>query len=237
LKPALYLFVDFSGDANASRLTQSLEPRGDVDPIAEDSVVIEKHIPLIDPDPELHSPVRGNRSIALQHGFLNRNSTFHRIQNAGELSKNAVTGSVDNPALITGNHGKDDTLVPFEGGNRVNFVFAHKGAVARDISCQNRGETTATHFRACRVQLVLTIDGNGGRTQCSRRRRRFMAVPRDNSKSDGQSEINGSLQWSPADRDQKYTVYRCDRKGDVLTLPHARCRCPRYPHYAGSEVG
>jgi hypothetical protein len=145
LKPILYLLVYFSRDANASRLTQSLQAGSDIYPIAENSLVIEKNIPLIDPDSELHSPVRSNRSIALQHGFLNRYSALNRIQNAGELSKKAVTGRVDNPTLKTGNHWKDNTLMPFKGGNCLCLAFAHKGTVACNIGCQDCRESTSAH--------------------------------------------------------------------------------------------
>jgi hypothetical protein len=54
------LLINGVGDANGTRLGESLEAGGDVDAIAEDVAAVDDNVAEIDTDPELEPPVGRN---------------------------------------------------------------------------------------------------------------------------------------------------------------------------------
>jgi len=140
---ALDLLIHLARDADAAWLSGPFKPRGDVDPIAINALLVEDHIPLVDPNPELHTPLWCDSGIPFGHCFLDSDSTFDRVQHAGEFGHDPIASGINDPATVAGDHGENDTLVAFEVTDGCDLIRTHQGAVTRDISCDNRRKAAA----------------------------------------------------------------------------------------------
>ena len=80
-----HLLMHLGGHDHAARLGQPLEPRRDVHAVAEHIVVLHDHVAEVDPDAELNALAIGSVGVSFSHPILKRDSTPHRINNAGEL--------------------------------------------------------------------------------------------------------------------------------------------------------
>src|SRR6185312_3279241 len=67
LEPAGELVANRAGDADAARLGERLEARGDVDAVAEDVAILVDHVAEVDSDAELHPAPRRDAFVALDH--------------------------------------------------------------------------------------------------------------------------------------------------------------------------
>ena len=86
-------------NADATRLGQAFEPGRDVDPVAENVAVLDDDVAHVDANAELDAPLRWQGAIALGHGRLHLRRAAQRIDDAGELDKEAVAGGF---AVIAG---------------------------------------------------------------------------------------------------------------------------------------
>src|SRR5215813_9655658 len=93
---------------------EPLQPRGDVDPIAINALLIEDHVSLVDPNPELHTPLWFDSGIPFGHRFLDSHGAFDHVQHAGEFGHNPIASSGNDSAAIASDHRENDTLVAFE---------------------------------------------------------------------------------------------------------------------------
>src|SRR4029077_2417079 len=132
------LLVDLAGNADTARLRDSLQPRGDVDAIAEDSIIIVDHVTEVDADTKLHTPLGLDRGIAFDHLPLNGDRALDRVQHAGELGQDAVSGGIDDTSAELADHRQYHRLMALEVAHRARFVGAHQGAVAGDVCGQDR---------------------------------------------------------------------------------------------------
>ena len=93
------LLVDRFGNADASRVREGLEARGDVHAVAIDPVVLDDHVPEVDADPGLDAflgaPPRVLRCLLL----LDAAGAAHGVHHAVELTQDRVAGRVDHPTL------------------------------------------------------------------------------------------------------------------------------------------
>src|SRR5205823_14268244 len=87
-------------DADPARFGQCLQPRRDVDAVAIDVVILGDDVAQIDPDAELDSPLDGDAGIALGHRVLHLDRAMHRVDDAGELDEETVTGGLDDAATM-----------------------------------------------------------------------------------------------------------------------------------------
>src|SRR5208282_5485812 len=87
--------VDLAGNANAARLGDSLQPRGNVDAVAEDTIIVVDDIAEIDAHAKLHPPRGVDSGIAFDHLALDGDGALDRVHHAGELGQYTVAGSVD----------------------------------------------------------------------------------------------------------------------------------------------
>src|SRR5208283_6057493 len=85
-----------------TRLGQRLQPRCDVDAIAEDVVAIDDNVADVDPDTKLDPLFGRNTRVALGHATLHIDRTAHRIDYARELQQQAIAGGLDDPAAVFG---------------------------------------------------------------------------------------------------------------------------------------
>src|SRR5262245_43881674 len=76
---AVNLIVGGRRDADASRLSDALQPRRDVYAIAEYVIALDEDVPEVNPDPELHAAVLRNAFVPLGHHRLHGHCAFDRI--------------------------------------------------------------------------------------------------------------------------------------------------------------
>ena len=140
LLPILSRTVLRHGDA--ARLGDALDPRRDIDPVAEDIVVVDDHIAKIDADAELDPPVLGNVAVPIAHLALDFGGALDRAHHAGEFDQHAVAGQFDDAALMIGD-GRIDQLgaVILETRQRADLIGPHQAAVADHVGGQDRGKS------------------------------------------------------------------------------------------------
>ena len=126
--------VSIIRDADAARLSNRLQPRGDIHAIAVDPGLVMDDVTEVDADTILQAQIRRGIAIPLSNDLLNGDRTLNRINHTTELSKDAVTSGVNDTSAAVGNHGQDHSLVPFEIPDRARFVSAHKCTVPCDVS-------------------------------------------------------------------------------------------------------
>ena len=98
-------------DADLLGLGQSLQPRRDIDAVAEQIVAARHHVAQIEADPELDLPILGEIAIAARGHALDRHRAAHRLHRARELGHDAVAGEIEDPAVVLGHERRDHLLV------------------------------------------------------------------------------------------------------------------------------
>jgi hypothetical protein len=96
----LNLLVDSVRNAHSTRLGECLEPRGDINAIAEDVLTIYYHIAEIDADPQLETALACDKLVECPRGALHLNGAVHRVDDACEICQQTITGAADDaPAM------------------------------------------------------------------------------------------------------------------------------------------
>ena len=94
-------------DADAAGLGQRFEPGGDVDPVAEDVVVVDDDVAEIDADAPLDAPVSGVAALRSAIAACTVDRAAHRIDDAGEFDEQPVAGGLDDAAVMLGDRRVD----------------------------------------------------------------------------------------------------------------------------------
>src|SRR5262249_52930027 len=115
----------------------ALQPRSDVDAIAEDSITIVDDVAEVYADTKLHPPLGLDRGIAFDHLPLNGDRAFDCVQHTGEFGQYAVAGGIDDTPAEVANHRQDHRLMALEVAHRARFVRTHQRAIAGDICRQD----------------------------------------------------------------------------------------------------
>jgi hypothetical protein len=125
------VFLHACGDADAARLGQAFEPGRDIYPIAENVAVLDNDIALMDADTPSDTAFR-------RHRRLPRSGATERVDDAGKLGQEAITGGFDDAALMLGELGIDKfASMGSQLPERSGLVLAHEPAIANDIGRQN----------------------------------------------------------------------------------------------------
>ena len=94
------LFVDCARDANTAWVRETLKPRRDVDPITIDLIALDHYVAEVDADAELHPALWRQLCVLSFERGLNIRRAIHRLDDAGELSKNTISGRVYEAAVV-----------------------------------------------------------------------------------------------------------------------------------------
>ncbi len=142
------------GNADSARLRQRFKPRGDVDAVAEDIVVLNDHVAQIDSDAVEERTRRRHVAIAPGHPFLKFDRAAQRLGDALKFHQQAIAGGLDDAAFAFCDR-RVDQLEPhgFQPGKRPGLVDFHQPAIADHIRGQNRGQP-AMHIRAFGVHTA-----------------------------------------------------------------------------------
>jgi hypothetical protein len=124
-------------ESTASRypwVGQRFQARRDIDSITKDVVAINDDVTNIDADTKVQSLIRGNAIVALGHAPLQVNCAAHCIDNAREFQQQAVTGRLDDAAVMFRDLGVDKLPpVGFQYRQRATIVHAHEARVPGHI--------------------------------------------------------------------------------------------------------
>jgi hypothetical protein len=75
------------GHGNAARPGDALQPRGNVDPVAEQIVIADDHVAEVDADAQLDPAVVRDVLVAGSHAALDRRGTFDRTDHARNAAR------------------------------------------------------------------------------------------------------------------------------------------------------
>jgi hypothetical protein len=142
LKGEVYLSpnlpVSVVGDADAARLSNSLQPHRNIDPVTKDIVLFDNDITDVNADAEFDLLVLRHVDILFGHAALNFVGTSHGVDHAGELGNSAVPGILDNTSVMLSDFGIENrSSKRFQSRQRAFFVDPYQAARARDIRRQN----------------------------------------------------------------------------------------------------
>src|SRR5262245_31928694 len=87
-------------ESDASGLRDALEPRRDVDGVAQQVAAIDDDIAQVYPDPERDAAVGGDLDIAPRHAALHVQRAAAGVDDARKLDENAVAGGLDDAAAM-----------------------------------------------------------------------------------------------------------------------------------------
>jgi hypothetical protein len=136
LDPSAHLIVRRTREAHAAGLADSLEPRRDVDALAQDILAIDQDIAEIDADPVEDALGLRQRSVALIHHLLDEDRAFDRRNDRREFQQHAVAHGLDQPAA-QGLHNRRPGVAPFAHEfDRPSLILAHQARITDHV----RGE-------------------------------------------------------------------------------------------------
>ena len=136
----LDLIMDLAGDAEATGIGQSLEPRRNVDAIAVDVRALDHDVAEVDADAQSNALLVGQVGLPVGHRSLDDNSAFDRLDDAGKLGQQTVAHQLHGTAAMLRNRRLDELgaegLQAFE---RPRLILSHEPRIADHIGSQNRG--------------------------------------------------------------------------------------------------
>ncbi|MEE8228165.1 MAG: hypothetical protein V3R30_15185, partial [Kiloniellales bacterium] len=127
----LDLTVDGCRDKDLSRLTQPLDPRSHVHPVAVYVVVVDDDVANIYFHPKFNAAVFRNFRTAQRHSLLDIDSVLNGIHGAWELDQDSIAGRLEDPPAVLLDLGIEQLLPEcLELRQGARLVFANKPAVS-----------------------------------------------------------------------------------------------------------
>ncbi len=78
------------GDRNPARTRNALQPRGDVDTVAENVIAFDNHIPQVNADAEFDAALLRHIGVSLPNSALNLYGARHRAHHAWEFHEDTI---------------------------------------------------------------------------------------------------------------------------------------------------
>jgi hypothetical protein len=111
----------------------AFEPRGDVDPVAEDVIALDQDVAEMDADAPFHSALAGKICVPFRGEPLQCQGAFDRPNHRGKLDQHAVASRLDNPPATLGNEWIGGDPMFEQRPRRACFVEPHQPTVANHI--------------------------------------------------------------------------------------------------------
>src|SRR5262249_6661466 len=122
-----HLLVRRGTEANPAPLRQRFEPGGNIDAVAADVAILDDDVADIDPHAKFDAVPCRCGGVAGDHLALQLDRTAHRVDDAGELGKEAVAGGLDDATAMLGDFGIAElTANRPQRRERAFFVRAHQ---------------------------------------------------------------------------------------------------------------
>jgi len=117
-----------------------LQPRGDVNAVAEDVLPVDHDVAEVDADPPTHLAVVGKLGVERRDRLLHLGRALNGLDRTGKLAQDAVAGGAGDAAAML-RHGAVDYIASLaEPLKRSDFIGAHPTAIVLDVGAQDRGE-------------------------------------------------------------------------------------------------
>jgi hypothetical protein len=134
IDPAADLALGVIRNADASGFRDPLQPRGDVDAIAKNIVLVNHDIADVNADAKFNPGILRYVGVLLSHSALDFDGATNCVYGAGELDQHAVAGSLDNAATMLGDCGVDKRFSEsLQLRQRAFLVGTHQAAITSDI--------------------------------------------------------------------------------------------------------
>ncbi len=143
---ACNLRMDRVRDQHAALGRLGLQPRRDIDPVAEDVLAIDDDVAEIDADPELDR-LLGPRLVEGRHGALDGDRTIDRVHGAGKFNQRAVAHSLDDPPAM-GQDGRVECLRPdiAQRRYRAGLVLGNQSRISNHVGRDDGGKAALGSF-------------------------------------------------------------------------------------------
>jgi hypothetical protein len=135
------LFVGGAGKANSARVGEGLQPRRDIDAVAEKASILNDDI--ADIHPHAKSDALGFRqgSVAVADRLLQGDGASRRIDDAAEFQQQTVADRVDYSAPVVGDRRIDElAAILRQSLQRSGFILSHHSTVADNVGHHDRGQ-------------------------------------------------------------------------------------------------
>ena len=149
LESRLDLPIGVLRQANPARLTDPLQPGGDVDAVAHEIAIrLLDNIAKMNPDAKLDKPLGRKAGVALDHAALHLKRAAHGVDDAAELDDRAVPGALDDAAMMRGDGGVDEVAAkPLRRARVPILIRACEPAISDDVRDKNRRKLSGlAHF-------------------------------------------------------------------------------------------
>jgi hypothetical protein len=123
-----------------ARLANPLQPRRDIDAVAQNVVALDQDVAEADADAVEDALRLGRPGVALGHQFLDRDRAFDGGDDGGKLEQEPVAGRLDDAAAETRYHRPRRLAMLADRPRGPRLVLAHEARVADDIDGEDGGE-------------------------------------------------------------------------------------------------
>ncbi len=135
------MIVGGAGDQNAARLAKLLEASGDIDTISQQVASFDDYVAQIDADAKDDAPLGQDIRLPRGNRFLHGDRALDRIDDGGELGKNAISEQLDQAAIVFRQEWINDLAVNIvQCIDGADLVLLDKTRIADDIRHQDRRE-------------------------------------------------------------------------------------------------
>ena len=133
------MVVGGARDEHAARLAKLLQPRRNVDAVAEEVVAFDHHVAQIDANAEDDTARLRHIALPLGNRLLHRYRSGHRIDDRGKLDDRTIAHQLDDTAFVLSDN-RIDGYFPqrLDGGKRRCFISLDQARIADDVRGQNR---------------------------------------------------------------------------------------------------
>ncbi len=121
-------------DADPAGIGQPLQPRRDIDAIAEDVVSVDDDVTDVDTDAKLDPLLGGHLGIALGHATLHVDRAADRVDHTGKFQQQAVARGLDDAATVLSDRRVKEFLpMRLQSGQCGTVVATHEQGVTHHI--------------------------------------------------------------------------------------------------------
>ena len=141
------------GNQQSPGLGQRFEPRGDIDAVAIDILLLENHLTDMDADPEA-------QEIMVREPFLHLHRAVNRIGDAGEFDQPAISHALDDLAAMVGDGGFEQVPAHCpERRKRAGLIRAHQAGIIHHIGGENGAQAALHGFILLFTASLAEING------------------------------------------------------------------------------
>ena len=158
---AAHVIVGGAGNQHPARLANPLEPRRDIDALAQNVVALDQHVAEIDADAVDDALGLGDVGVALGHQLLDRDRAFDGGDDGGKFQQQPVTHRLDDAPAVARHDRPRRLAMLAHRPRRPRLVLAHQAGIADDVDGHDRGKPASTCHRLPQQGLSIA-QGNGG---------------------------------------------------------------------------